>query len=57
LNSTFGFLIVSQQGPMILRLSTKISKALVFVPKILEILGLQAPIGTAGSVIVSGFAK
>ena len=47
--SIWGFLIWSQHGPIILRLSTKSSNALVLVPNSLKIFGLQAFMGTCGS--------
>jgi hypothetical protein len=48
--STTALVMASQHGPMILRLSTKSSNALVFVPNIRAMLGEQAFIGTWGSV-------
>ncbi len=47
--STWGFLISSQQGPMIFRLMTSSSNALVEVPNTQEMLALQAELGISGS--------
>ena len=49
LYSTWGFLICSQQGPMILRFITRSSNALVLVPNIREKVGLETTEGIWGS--------
>jgi hypothetical protein len=49
LYSTWGFLIWSQQGPMILRFRTRSSNALVLVPNIREKVGLDTFAGIWGS--------
>jgi hypothetical protein len=49
--STTGFLMLIQHGPMIFRLRTSISNALVVVPIILTMFGLQALLGMGFSII------